>query len=500
MQQPAPQPPLPQRPTGKVIPLPKRSAREREFLPAVMELVETPASPTLRSTALLLCAILAAAVLWACIAQVDTVAVAPGKIAPLGQIKVVQPLETSAIRAIHVDDGDHVTAGEALVDLDPTDAKADLATSTYDRNQSALDAEVARVLLTRDPNATFVAPDGVDPVLAEANREQARSEIRKYLALVAGLEADIAQKQAQIDVNNVAIERAKATLPLLTEKDNMAQSLWSKGLGTRQPVLDAQQQLLEKRAEISTGDATSKQIAADIQAAQAKLAEAEAGFLADAADRRTKALQKLAEYNQQIAKAQQREAYRKLVAPVDGTVQAVKIHTPGAVVTTADTLMTIVPDAADSPPGAPAGRPAIAIEVDAMVQNSDIGFIREGQQVEIKVDAFPFTRYGLVKGVVRQLSHDAVQPNAQQQATAEAIAASGGAPQNGANPAGAVPSDLIYPAKITLLTDKIQTETGAQRLQPGMRVSAEIKTGQRRVISYLLSPVIQAVTEAAHER
>src|SRR5262249_54011017 len=97
---------------------PRRTAEEREFLPAAMEVVETPASPTLRLTAWALCGLITAAIAWASLAHIDMVAVADGKVVPLGQVKVVQPLETAMIRAIHVDEGDHVTAGQLLVDLD----------------------------------------------------------------------------------------------------------------------------------------------------------------------------------------------------------------------------------------------------------------------------------------------------------------------------------------------------------------------------------------------
>jgi hemolysin D len=217
-------------------------------------------------------------------------------------------------------------------------------------------------------------------------------------------------------------------------------------------------------------------------ASRARLDETLAGFLAEASDRHTKALQKLAGLDQQIAKARQRESYRHLVAPVDGVVQNVKIHTPGAVVTTADTLMMIVPD-------------GTGIEIEANVENKDIGFVREGQEVEVKIDAFPFTRYGLIKGAVRKLGRDASSGSATQGGTARDAAT-----QAQAASAQASGGELAYPAKITLAQDWIGVDDKRERLQPGMRVSAEIKTGDRRVIEYILSPVMQAVSEAGRER
>lgn len=458
------------------------TADERAFLPAAMEVVETPASPTLRVTALSICGILSAALLWSCLARIDMIAIAPGKIVPLGQIKVVQPLETSAIHSIHVDDGDHVAAGQVLVELDPTDVKADLSGLFYDRGQAALDAEVARLLMTRDPQSKFQVPEGVDLALADANHAQAIAEIEKHLAQLAETDAELSQKRASLDANGVAIERAKATLPLLEEKNATAKTLYDKQFGARPPVLDSEQQLIEKRAELSSAEAASRQIAGEMAAAKARREGVAAGFLAEAGDRRTKALQKIRDLSEQIAKARQRESYRRLVSPVEGTVQNVKIHTPGAVVTTADTLMTIVPD-------------GTGIEVEANVENKDIGFVREGQEVEVKFDAFPFTRYGLVKGRVRKLSHDATPAVLPPQDRSSQRDAPGSA-----NVQQQPTTDLAYSAKIALDRDWIAAEGKIERFQPGMRVSADIKTGDRRVIDYVLSPVMQTVSEAGRER
>ncbi len=463
--------------------VPKLTAEEREFLPATIELIETPLSPTLRVTAWALCGLVTAAVIWASLSHIDMVAVADGKVVPLGQVKVVQPLETAMIRAIHVDEGDHVKAGDLLVDLDPTEARADLDTLMYNRAQAALDAEVARVLLTRNANEPFHGPEDADPVMVEQSHSQAQREIEKQLATIAGFEADIAQKTAALYANDAQIERAQLTLPLLEEKNETAKGLYEKQYGTRPPVLDSEQALVEKRAELKSAQHNVYQLEAERRSIEAKLAEAKAGYLADATDRRTKALQKVAQFNQDITKARQKESYRRLVAPVDGSVQGLKIHTPGAVVTTADTLMTIVPDGA-------------GIEVDCLVPNKDIGFVSEGQDVEVKLEAFPFTRYGLVQGRVRRLGRDAAtNPNAAPPGSLAAIAQT---PQQGASPPP--PAELAYPAKVTLLRDWILVDGRHEPIRAGMRVSAEIKTGDRRVIEYLLSPVMQAVKEAGRER
>ena len=309
-----------------------------------------------------------------------------------------------------------------------------------------------------------------------------RAEIRKHLAQGAEIEAEVAQRRAALDVNAATIARAKTTLPLLEEKNATARTLFAKQAGARPPVLESEQALIEKRAELAAATADTRRIEAEAAAAQAKMDGLVAGFLADAGDRRTKALQKMAGLDQQIAKARQRERYRRLVSPVAGVVQNVKIHTPGAVVTTADTLMTIVPD-------------GTGLEVEASVANDDIGFVREGQEVAVKIDAFPFTRYGLVKGVVRKLSRDAgrsAAPARTDMGTPAGEGASGSAPQGA--------GDLAYSAKVTLDPDWLAVEGKRERFQPGMRVAAEIWTGDRRALEFLLSPLRRTSAEAGRER
>lgn len=449
------------------------TAQERAFLPAALELVETPASPALRWTAFILCTLIAGALAWSWWAHIDMVAVASGKVVPLGQVKVVQPLETAMIRAIHVEEGDHVDSGQSLVDLDPTEAQADLGTLTYNRAQAALDAEVARMLMTRDPREPFQAPPGIDLVLAEQNHAQADREIERHLATIAGLEADKAQKLAALEANAAQIERGRGLLPILEERHGVLNGLYEKQYGARPPVLEVQQQIVEKRADMKAAQGARRQIEAELRSLDAKVAETKAGFIADATDRRTKALQKISGLDQEITKARQKESYRRLIAPVAGTVQGIKVHTPGAVVTTADVLMTVVPDGS-------------GIEIDASVLNGDIGFVAEGQEVEVKLDAFPFTRYGLVRGRVRKLGRDASY-----------------VPSNGmAYPPGGTPAanDLAYPAKVLLDRDWIGVDGRREKIRPGMRVSAEIRTGERRVLEYLLSPVVRTVSEAGRER
>ena len=452
---------------------PRRTAEELAFLPAALEIVETPASPTLRLTAGLICGLLTAAVVWPCFARIDEVAVASGKVVPMGQVKVVQPLEAATIRAILVDDGDRVRVGDLLVDLDPTEAEADLLTATYARGQAALDDEAARLLVDGTDASPFVVPPGVELAQAEQTHRRALAELGRHAAERAGTAADVAEKRAELGVNAGQIAREQAVLPLWQEKHDTAKGLYDRRIAPRPPVLDAEQQLHEHRAALRGAEGSVGQIEAQIRSLEAKQAQSDAAFLADALDRRAKAQDRMSQLDGDIRKARQHASNRRLVAPVSGTVQNVKVHTPGAVVTAGDVLMSVVPDGA-------------GIEIDASVENRDIGFVRTGQEVEVKVDAFPFTRYGLLRGTLRHVARDAATPPAPG--------------RDGVGAAGAPDAGLTYPAKVRLSQDWILADGRREPIQPGMRVEAEIKTGERRVIEYLLSPVVQAVQEAGRER
>src|SRR5262249_57738941 len=145
------------------------------------------------------------------------------------------------------------------VELDPTEIKADLDTLLYDQRQAALDAELARILLSVNPEEPFHAPEGVDPIVSAASEHQARNEIIKHLAILEGNAADISQKRAALDVNAVQIERAKRIIPLLSERRDDLKDLYDKKKGNKPPLFDAEQERLEKQTHLKGGGKTVPQ-------------------------------------------------------------------------------------------------------------------------------------------------------------------------------------------------------------------------------------------------
>ena len=212
-----------------------------------------------------------------------------------------------------------------------------------------------------------------------------------------------------------------------------------------------------------------------------QVGQAKSGFERQVLSDLSDAQKKVEQLSQDFVKAERKTSEQILRAPIDGTVQQLAIHTVGGVVTPAQALMAIVP--ADS-----------HLEIEAMVLNRDIGFIEPGQTSEIKIDTFNFTRYGLLFGQVLDLSHDAVS---REKPANKPGAKTTGAFTDSSEPQG---QELLYVARVSLNRNWMQIENKRVNLEPGMAVTVEIKTGTRRIIEYVLSPLLRYKQESLRER
>ena len=475
---------------GKLLRLPRRTRDEREFLPAALEIVDTPPSPVGRAIGLTIIAVAVIAIIWACIGQVDIVATASGRIVPQGKTKIVQPADTGIVTAIHVTDGDHVKAGDPLIELNSTQVAADRDRFVRDLLQANLTLSRLRGLAATLPGSSREgkAPNLVTPpkdakpediaLALSAMRAQAANENAK----LADLDQQIEAKQAEAAEAQASVEKLQASLPMLVDQEKLLRAMRDQKIGSKLDWYQINQQLIEQQHEIGVL-AHRKDAAAAAQRALSEQRAAEVSqfqmqVLADLDKTRAQA----SELDAELAKAQQRTRQSVLAAPIDGTVQQLAIHTIGGVVTPAESLLAIVPDD-DS------------LVVEAVVQNRDVGFITAGQTVRVKVEAFNFTLYGLIDGKVLDVTRDAVSHPANDKKNGQNSDQNDG--DNVANDANSGP---VYLAHIALSQDWMMTENGKVPLTAGMAVSAEIQTGQRRLISYLLSPLVRHVSESMHER
>lgn len=454
---------------------------EREFLPAALEVVETPASPTGRLLGLIIVLFFALGLAWAFLGRVDVIANAPGRILPAGDVKVIQPLDTGLVRAIHVQNGDHVRAGQLLIELDPTQTAADSERLSRDLAQARLDvARLGALKLSIETGRApvFVAPAGVEPARVEEARAAMRAQADQAAAKVADLTQQISQKTAEAAEVRAEIAKIQASLPMLADKARIHHDLAQQGYGTSLADLDAQQQLTEARHELGVQSERAAQAAAARSALERQRDGARSQYAADVLSDLRKAEEQQNGLSQELVKAQNKSSQTELRAPIDGVVDQLAVHTLHGVVTPAEHLMIVVPDSRD-------------LIVEARLSNRDIGFVHAGQTVKVKVETFSFTRYGLIDGRVLDVSPTVVEPTDRQ----AAAASPSGAPAGSA--AAAAPT---YVARIALSKTSMMVDGRAKPLQPGMSVTADIRTGSRSIVDYLLSPLARKTQESLHER
>ncbi|MGA2043243.1 MAG: HlyD family type I secretion periplasmic adaptor subunit [Roseiarcus sp.] len=473
--------------SSKVVPLRKPSDRigreEREFLPAALEIVETPPSPTGRATAYTIAALFCLALVWAWFGTIDIVASATGKIVPGGRSKVLQPFETGVVSAIHVHDGQSVRAGDILVELDTSLNEAERRRQQGDLVAAELEAARLTAALTAgaDPLAAFRPPEGATAAQVAAQRQLLIQQIEEHRAKLAALDRQKTEKEAERATAAATEEKLEAILPILQERVDIRKTLFAHDTGSKANYLELYQTLTESQKDLAVQKSRSREADAAIAAIVEQRAQAEAEYRRTLSAEAVEAERKAAEFRQDVIKAEQKIELQRLRAPVDGTVQQLAVHTIGGVVTPAQSLLVLVP--ADSP-----------IEIEAMLSNRDVGFVYVGQDAQIKVDTFNFTKYGLLHGKVMSVSQDAI---ARDRSRDPSAARTQGELDGSSEPAG---QELVYAARISLDRAQMQVEDKLVNLAPGMAVTVEIETGSRRLIEYLLSPLLRYRQSAMRER
>jgi hemolysin D len=457
-----------------------RRSHELAFLPAALENVETPVSPVGRAVAATIIAFFCLALAWAFWGTVDIVASAPGKIIPSGRTKVIQPFEIGTVRAIHVQEGQSVKAGDILIELDPTTSEAEREHLASDLLASRLDIARLRAALAApgDPAAAFTPPENAPPEQVAVQRQLLDSQIAEQNGKLAALDGQRAQKLAERATVGATIAKLEATIPVLKQRLEVRKYLSDKEYGSKITYLEALQDSLEHEHDLAVQKSHYQEAEAALVALAGTREQTVSEYRHKLSVDLASADQKAAGLTQDLIKARERTQRQILTAPVDGTVQQVQVATIGGVVTPAQQLMVIVPS--DS-----------RLVIEAMVRNQDIGFIAAGQEAEIKIDTFTFTKYGLLRGTVLTVSRDAIQRDK-----------GDGAPQSGQGqqPGGQASPDLVYTARVSLDRTQMPVEGRMVNLEPGMAVTVEIKTGNRRIIDYLLSPLQRYSHESLRER
>ncbi len=437
-----------------------RQKDELAFLPASMSLQETPLHPAPRRTGLVICALFAIAVAWACIGQIDIVAVAQGRIVVSERTKTIQPLEASVVRRVMVRDGDTVQAGQVLVELDATVAAADEASVREQLRTTASELLRIRAVLAALNGGNANTAFGDASMQDTGIRDQFRAEWSDIAAKLAKLDAEQARRTAEVATAQQLIAKLEATIPIVKQREDDLQSLTADGFINRHALQDKTRERIELERDLNTQRARL----AETQAASHESRQARAAYTAEVrrslSERASKAATEKEQLQQQRSKTEQRTKLTQLTAPVAGTVQQVAVHTAGGVVTPAQVLMVIVPKDAQ-------------VTAEVALDNKDVGFVTVGQEAEVKLETFNFTRYGTIAATVVTVSADAVMDE-----------------KRGA----------VFPVVLKLARTSLSVDGKEINLAPGMNLTAEVKTGKRRVIEYLVSPVSRLANESVKER
>ena len=451
-----------------------RKGNELEFLPAAVEILETPASPVGRTVAILITVLFIIAIVWAWFGKIDIESVAQGSVIPKGQVKAVQPLEMGKVEEILVVEGQHVNKGQPLVKLDPTESETDLQQVRLELLEARLNAFRLELLLDHLAHLEISQLDLTEhlknhkpDILAGSTETQLNlqqrllsRDLESFRSTSASLRAKIIRQNATISATRAEIARLEELKPLADEKEAAHRNLLDNGSVSQLEWMNAREQQVETTQNLMVQRHRLEEAEAELYSMRSEEIQQEKSF-------RSEKLREINEHQTRsrssllaLAKAEERQNNRFLKAPVTGTVHQMQVHTIGGVVQPAEPLMVIVPDSAP-------------LEVEAFVLNKDVGFLQPGQMAEIKVESFPYTRYGLIRGKVRHISRDSIE-------------------QEGVG--------RVYPMRVTLDRTKMLVKDRWEQLQPGMSVTVEVKTGKRRLIEFFLAPFMRYQDEAMKER
>ena len=442
----------------------KRNRLQYEFLPAAEEIVETPAAPLGALVVWLVTLLLMVALAWSYFGRIDIVAVANGKISTEGSNKIIQPAISGVVTSINVHEGQRVKKGETLLALDRTTAEKDVATANQSLNTARVERDILRRLAVGGNTDEIInnadLPDETKAMLRQfASSQTALSAARQQAAngTISNYQQQLQfnqQAKSQLETNAQNLKNRKAEiekqlpnanpvdkLRLQNELSNIDQRITS----ADSAVLGQNQQLLQSQSALAQAQNQS----------QTQNAETNSAF----SNQIITAEKRIIELENNLVKAKQILAQTTITAPVDGTVLSLTVKTIGGVVNAGQQLAQIVPEKA-------------SLYIDAALDNQDVGFVKSGQRVVVKVATYPFQRYGYLEGTVENISPDAIQDDKK---------------------------GLIYKAKIKLNDDK-SSKQNQLKLLPGMSVSAEITTGQRRIIEFFLDPLMTKADESLKVR
>jgi len=463
---------------------------DQEFLPAALSIIETPPSPIKIALLWSICLLFVFALGWSYFGHIDIIATAQGKVQPTGRVKLIQPLETGKVAAIRVENGAHVKAGEVLIEMDHGDAAAEEADAAATlaawraealRRRAAIEAVSAQNWAA---SPTIAWTDDIPAANRGREQQVLSGDLAQLSSAVASLDAQAHQKQAERERLDATVQAQNNLIATLQQRVDMRSSLVQSGSGARSALIDAMETLQYQQTMLQTQKGQREEAAANLLVLAQERQKAIAAFVAENGQKLAEAQRQADDFEQKLAKARLKSGRMALTSPIDGVVLGSTVTTVGQVIASGDELMRIVPE-------------STSLEIECYLPNKDIGFVKPGQTAVIKIESFPFTRYGTLSARVERIAHDAIsQPEAQQDETNPARANK----QDKLFGSAQRTQNLVFP--VTLIPDRTYMVIDGQQvpLSPGMAVTAEIATGKRRIIDFLFSPVAEVASSSLKER
>ncbi|OWV69409.1 secretion protein HylD [Rhizobium sp. R634] len=470
------------------LPSRSRTRSDHEFLAPALEVLETPPSPVGIALIVIICLLATIALGWAYIGRIDIIASAQGKIQPIGRVKTVQPLYGGKVVLLPPANGTEVRRGDVLFQLDPTEAAADerdaataLASVQAEivRRQAALDA-------LADP-ATGSAHIAWAPDVPDSLRKREAAILIGDLGQLDGslrsLQSQIRQREVERDHLEETIGEQASLVETLQQRVSMRNTLVEQNAGPAAGVIDATETLKTQRTQLSVQKGQLADAIAGIDVLNSEIEKTRRAFISEQTEKLGDAERQAEDLEQRLAKTRSELGQMTIRSPIDGIVQASSISTEGQVVTAGEEVLRVVP----------AGR---ALELEVYVPNRDIGFLHVGQPAIVKLDAFPFTQYGTVSATISKVATDAIpEPDAARREDDPAAA-----PQASMFAGAERTQNLVFAVTLTLEKDAVTADGTDVPLSPGMSATAEVRTGSRRILSYVFSPLLEVASEAMRER
>jgi hemolysin D len=451
----------------------QRNQQELDFLPAALEVLERPPSPVGKNLGRILMVFVTVAIVWACIGNIDITAVAEGKIISSSRIKDIQPLEKGVVKTIYVKEGQRVKAGQPLVELDQTLTAAEqtrigqelhFAQINWLREKTFLTAlQTAQKPIHVDaalPRTPLLMAMPITPIEALTQNQMLEHHWLDYQSRVSTIQSQKKERAAALQANQAQLSQLQQTLPIAVRRAEALKNLYDKNLAPEMDYLEAKQTRIEQQQTLYGYQAQQQQNLAAIETAEQQLNTLRAESISQSLTQVDEFQRQVQSLTQEFAKAKDITAKQMLYAPVDGSVQQLAVHTVGGVVTEAQVLMQLVPH-------------NDYLEVEAILENKDIGFIYPGQAAEIKINTFNFTKYGVVDAEVIGVTADAIIDEVK---------------------------GLVYKLRLKMKQKSMVINGREVDLLPGMSVMAEVKTGKRKLIEFVLSPLMRKADESVGER